>query len=504
MIHLPLLSITIFLPLLAALVLLCLRGATVDRLARPIAMVASLATLVLAVLLWVFFVPNQSGYQFQDRAAWLPITGCSYRVGLDGVSLALVLLTAFLAPLALLADAVVAGSRAREYAVVLLLFETTLLGIFASLDFLLFYIFYEGVLIPSSLAIGIWGGEGRARAAIKFFLFTFLGSLLMLLALIAMWVSSGTTDMPTLMATNFSPAMQDWLFWAFVAAFGVKLPIWPLHGWLSDAYAAAPGSTLILLAGVLGKAGAYGFYRFAIQMLPDASAHFAPWMIASGLVAISYAAIVAFAQTDIKRMIAFSSFSHMGIVLVGLFTLTAEGIDGAVFQMLAHGVIIAALFFTMAILSSRTGSTTIVDYAGTARRMPVLAVLAMLFTMANLGLPGTGGFVGELLVVIGAIHLGSVIALLSAAAMVLGAAYMLILFRRLFFEVPRGQSRALVGDLTGREFAVLAPLAIVILWMGVHPTSFSGLFDPQVSSFAQQHLPAQHFTALDALTFARK
>ena len=504
MIHLPLLSITIFLPLAAALVLLCLRGATVERFARPVALGASLLTLVLAVVMWVNFVPGGGAFQFQDRSAWLPIAGCSYRVGLDGVSLALVLLTTFLAPLALLADAVVAGARAREYAVVLLTFETTLLGIFASLDFLLFYVFYEGVLIPSSLAIGIWGGEGRARAAIKFFLFTFGGSLLMLLALIAMWVSAGTTDMPTLMATSFSPAMQAWLFWAFVAAFGVKLPIWPLHGWLSDAYAAAPGSTLILLAGVLGKAGAYGFYRFAIQMLPDASAHFAPWMIASGLVAISYAAIVAFAQTDMKRMIAFSSFSHMGVVLVGLFTLTAEGIDGAVFQMLAHGVIIAALFFTMAILSQRTGSTTIAEYAGAARRMPVLAVLAMLFTMANLGLPGTGGFVGEFLVVIGAIHLGSVIALLSALAMVLGAAYMLVLFRRVFFDLPGGVGRTLVADLTGREFAVLAPLALVILWMGIHPTSFSGLFDPQVSGFAQQHLPSERFTSMDSLTFARK
>ncbi len=502
MIHLPLLSIVVFLPAVAAIVLLLLRGAAVERLARPIAIGASLVTLLLTIILWIAFVPGQAGFQFQDRAAWLPITGCSYRVGLDGVSLAMVLLTTFLAPLALIAEAWGEGRRTREYAVVLLTFETTLLGIFASLDFLLFYVFYEGVLIPSSLAIGIWGGEGRARAAIKFFLFTFLGSLLMLLALIAMWVSAGTTDMPTLMATTFTPAMQAWLFWAFVAAFGVKLPIWPLHGWLSDAYAAAPGSTLILLAGVLGKAGAYGFYRFAIQMLPDASAHFAPLMIASGLIAISYAAFVAFAQTDFKRMIAFSSFSHMGVVLVGLFTLTAEGIDGAVFQMLAHGVIIAALFFTLAILSGRTNSNTIADYAGTARRMPVLATLAMLFTMANLGLPGTGGFVGELLVVIGAIHLGSITALLSAAAMVLGAAYMLVLFRRMFFEVPGGVSRGLVADLSMREFAVLAPLALVILWMGVHPTSFSGLFDPQVTSFAQQHLPSQHFTALDGWRFA--
>ena len=498
MIHLPLLTFAIFLPFVAALGLLLLRGPAADRLARPVALGASGLTFVLALVMWGAFKPGQAGFQLEDHSAWLPFNGTSYHVGLDGVSLALVLLTTFLTPLALLADALVpqssgGGRRARDYAVMLLTFETTLLGIFASLDFLLFYVFYEGVLIPSSLAIGIWGGEGRARAAIKFFLFTFLGSLVMLLALIAMWVNAGTTDMPALMATSFSPAMQDWLFWAFVAAFGVKLPIWPLHGWLSDAYAASSGSTLILLAGVLGKAGAYGFYRFTIQMLPDASAHFAPVMIASGLIAITYAALVAFAQTDFKRMIAFSSFSHMGMVLVGLFTLTAEGIDGAVFLMLAHGVIIAALFFTLAVLSGRTGSTTIADYAGAARSMPVLATLAMLFTMANLGLPGTGGFVGELLVVIGAIHLGSVIALLSALAMILGAAYMLVMYRRIFFEVPGGVVRGL-ADLSARELAVLVPLAVVVLWMGVYPTSFTGMFNAGVSTYAQQHLPAEHFT----------
>jgi NADH-quinone oxidoreductase subunit M len=489
MVHLPLLSVLIFLPAVAALALMLLPAAA-ERLARPI-------------ILWIAFVPGQAGFQFQDRTAWLPINGCSYRVGLDGVSLAMVLLTSVLAPLALLA-AGAAPERGRRYAIVLLTFETTLLGIFASLDFLLFYVFYEAVLIPSSLAIGIWGGQGRARAAIKFFLFTFLGSLLMLLALIAMWVSAGTTDMPTLMTTTFSPAMQAWLFWAFVAAFGVKLPIWPLHGWLSDAYEAAPGSTLILFAGVLGKAGGYGFYRFAIQMLPDASAHFAPLMIASGLIAITYAAFVAFAQTDFKRMLAFLSFSHMGVVLVGLFTLTAEGIDGAIFQMLAHGIIIAGLFFTLAILADRTGSTTIADYTGLARRMPILAVLAMLFTMANLGLPGTGGFVGELLVVIGAIHLGSITALLSAIAMVLGAAAMLVLYRRLFFERPATAATSRIPDLSIREFAVLAPLAVLVLWMGVFPTSFMGLFDPQVTNFAQEHLPAQHFTALGSWLFAQK
>lgn len=498
MTHLPLVSIMVFLPLLAALVLTFFRGAGpgTDRAAQVAAIGTSLVVLAIAVALWSGFRPG-GGFQFEDRAAWLPGTGASYHVGVDGVSLALALLTSFLSPLTLLAGTGprAAGRRLRDYAIIVLLFETTLLGIFVSLDFLLFYIFYEAVLIPSALLVGIWGSAGAPRAAIKFFLFTFAGSMVMLLALIAMWATAGTTDIPVLMHTNFSPAMQGWLFLAFLAAFGVKLPIWPLHSWLPDAYGTAPGGGLILFAGVLGKAGGYGFLRFPVEMLPDASATAQPLMIASGLIAISYAAFVAFAQTDFKRMIAYSSFSHMGVVLVGLFTLTAEGIDGAVFQMLAHGVIIAALFFTLAVLERRTTSTTIADYAGVARRMPVLATLAMLFVMASLGLPGTGGFVGELLVVVGAIHLGAITALLSAAAMVLGAAYMLVLYRRVMFESVGGRARGIVSDLRAGELAVLAPLAAVILWLGVHPTSFSNLFDAELTAYAQQHLPPQHFTA---------
>jgi NADH-quinone oxidoreductase subunit M len=358
------------------------------------------------------------------------------------------------------------------------------------------------VLIPSALLVGIWGAAGAARAAIKFFLVTFAGSMVMLLALIAMWAAAGTTDIPVLMHTSFSPVMQDWLFVAFLAAFGVKLPIWPLHTWLPDTYAAAPGGGLILFAGALGKAGGYGFLRFPVEMLPDASAIAQPIMIGSGLIAITYAAVVALAQTDFKRMIAWSSFSHMGVVLVGLFTLTAEGINGAVFQMLAHGVIIAALFFTLAILERRTGTTLIGECSGLARRMPVLATLAMLFVMANLGLPGTGGFVGELLVVIGAIHLGAITALLSAAAMVLGAVYMLLLYRRLMFADDGVRARGIVRDLSARELLVLAPMAVLVLWLGIHPTSFSALFDAELSAYAQQHLPPQHMTALPVTSSA--
>lgn len=494
MTHLPLLSILVFLPLAASVLVLALPAAV----ARAVAIGASVATLLLAILLWLRFVPAAGGFQFEDRTAWLPGSGIGYHVGLDGVSLALVLLVCALAPLALIAGPVGPAGRDKPFAVVVLGFETALLGIFASLDFLLFYVFYEFVLIPSSLLVGIWGRAGAARAAIRFFLFTFTGSLVMLVALIAMWNVAGTTDLPVLMSTSFSPTMQAWLFWAFVAAFGVKLPIWPLHTWLPDAYATAPGAGLILFAGALGKAGGYGFLRFAIQMLPDASAHYAPLMIASGVIAISYGAIVAFAQTDMRRMVAYSSFSHMGIVLVGLFTLTAEGIDGAVFQMLAHGIIIAALFFALSALEARTGSVEIADYAGAARKMPVMAALMMLFTMASLGLPGTGGFVGELLVVIGAIHVGPITALLSAAAMVLGVVYMLALYRGLMFGAVAGVIRGVIPDLGARELAVLCPLALLTLWMGIYPTSFTRLFDAGVTRFAVTHLPTERFTAAPA------
>lgn len=497
MTHLPLVSIMVFLPLLVAVALTFFRGTdeATDRAAQVVAIAASLVVLAITVGMWIGFRPG-AGFQFEDRAAWLPGTGVSYHVGVDGISLALALLTAFLTPLTLLAGPGLGGRRLRDYAIIILLFETTLLGIFCSLDFLLFYLFYEAVLIPSALLVGIWGSAGAPRAAMKFFLYTFAGSLVMLLSLISMWIAAGTTDIPVLMHTNFNPHMQGWLFLGFLAAFGVKLPIWPLHTWLPDAYATAPGGGLILFAGVLGKAGGYGFLRFPVEMLPDASAIAQPLMVGAGLIAITYAAVVAFAQTDFKRMIAYSSFSHMGVVVVGLFTLTAEGINGAVFQMLAHGVIIAALFFTLAILERRTTSTSIADYAGVARRMPVLAVLAMLFVMANLGLPGTGGFVGELLVVIGAIHLGAITALLSATAMVLGAVYMLVLFRRVFYESVVGRARGIVHDLSARELAVLAPLAVVVLWLGVHPTSFSALFDAELTAYAQQHLPPQHMTEL--------
>lgn len=483
---LPLLSLIIFLPLLGALVLLALRGGgeATQRAARRIALWTSVITWALSVLLWLGFQPTRPGFQFAERADWMPGFGVSYHVGVDGISLLFVLLTTTLTPLAILGSWRLAGARTRDYMLTVLLLETTLAGLFSSLDLVLFYVFFEATLIPGSLLIGIWGGEKRIAASLRFFIFTFAGSLFMLISILAMWRIAGTTDIPVLLHGHFGTATQIWMFVGFLIAFGVKLPAFPLHGWMPDAYAQAPAPAAVLLSGVLAKAGAYGFLRFNIQLLPDAAHAAAPWMIALGIIAISYAAITALGQTDMKRLIAYSSFSHMGLILVGLFTLNGPGVSGALFQMLSHGIVIAGLFLVAGMLATRTGSPEIARFGGVADRMPALATLAMLFTMANIGLPGTGSFVGELLVMIGAIRVGFWVALLSGASMIFGAVYMLVLYRRVMFGTASGLVAAL-RDLTSTELAVLAPLAFITLWMGVYPSSFTRIFDPAVRGLTQ-------------------
>ena len=485
--HLPLLSLVIFLPLLGALVLLLMPGESdgARGSVRQVALWTSLVDFALSVALWLGFDPSRAGFQFQEHADWIPRFGVSYHVGVDGISLLFVMLATTLTPVAILGSWRFAGTRVRDYMLTILLLETTLVGMFAALDFIVFYVFFEATLIPSSLLIGIWGSSAkRVTASLRFFLFTFGGSLFMLVALLAMWHIAGTTDIPVLLRTHFQPATQMWMFLAFALAFGVKLPLFPLHGWMPDAYTEAPAPAAVLISGVLSKAGAYGFLRFSISMLPDAAHRAAPWMIGLGIIAVIYAAIVALAQTDMKRLVAYSSFSHMGLILVGLFTLNSAGINGAVFQMLSHGIIIAALFLIVGMLGARMGSREIAGFGGVAHRMPMLAALLMLFAMANIGLPGTGAFVGELLVMIGAIRVGFWVALLSGMSMILGAVYMLVMVRRLMFGVASGLVAAL-RDLTAREMAVLAPLAVITLWMGVHPTSFTRVFNPTIRVLAQ-------------------
>jgi NADH-quinone oxidoreductase subunit M len=487
----PILSVITYLPLLGVAYLALLRGdeVAVARQARHAALAISLLTLALGVDLWTKFNPAEAGYQFVESVAWFPGLNIKYSLGVDGISLFLVLLTLVLTPIAILASASIV-KRARSFFAALLLLETMTTGMFAATDFLLFYVFFEAVLLPMYLIIGVWGGEKRIYAAVKFFLFTLAGSLFMLLALVWLWHDAGTTDIVTLLHTSIPVQAQIWLFAAFLASFGVKAAVWPLHTWLPDAYGEAPIPGTIMLAAVLSKMGAYGFLRFAVPMLPNASAAAAPLMFALGVVAVIYISLVALAQTDMKRLIAYSSVAHMGVIIIGIFTFTVEGIEGALFQMLSHGLVIAGLFVCAGVLLSRGEGLALSRLGGLAARMPAYAALLMLFTLANMGLPGTSGFIGEILVIVGAMKVNFWVSVLGAAGMVLGCAYMLVMVRAVLFDKFSHPGLARMVDLKPREYAMLVPLAALVLWLGVYPTSFTHMFDASVASLVQAHTAA--------------
>ena len=488
----PVLSLTTFLPLLGVLVLATLPGdeAASARNARWIALWTSLLAFVVSLVLWVRFDHRAAGYQFVETISWLPSFGVSYRLGVDGISVLFVLLSTALTPLCILASWEAVTVRVREYMAAFLILETMMVGMFSATDFLLFYMFFEGVLIPMYLIIGVWGGPRRVYASLKFFLYTFAGSVLMLLALLAMWHQAGTTDITVLLRTHFSAVMQFWLFLAFLASFAVKVPMWPVHTWLPDAHVEAPTAGSVILAGVLLKMGAYGFLRFSVPMLPLASQHFAPMMFALGVVAVIYTSLVALAQEDMKKLIAYSSVAHMGVVVIGIFTFNVQGVDGALFQMISHGVVSAALFLCVGVIYDRIHTRDIARYGGLADRMPAYALVFMLFTMASIGLPGTSGFVGEFLVLVGAFQVSLWLALFGSFGMILGAAYMLYLYRRVIFgKLSKPDLRAIL-DLSPREMAVFAPLVILTLWLGVHPSSFTSFFDATVGAMVQNHTEA--------------
>ncbi|KDM67641.1 NADH-quinone oxidoreductase subunit M [Acidiphilium sp. JA12-A1] len=459
------------------------------RNARWIALWTSLLVLVLAVVMVVGFNPSVHGFQFVDSAEWIPAYGIGYRMGVDGISLFFVALSALLTPVAVLASWR-ESRRVRDYMAAFLLLETMTIGMFSALDFLLFYIFFEGVLIPMYLIIGVWGGERRIHAAVKFFLFTLAGSLPMLLALVWMWHHAGTTDMVQLMHTAIAPTTQDWLFVAFLLSFGVKAAVWPMHTWLPDAYGEAPLPGTIMLAAVLSKMGAYGFLRFSLPMLPQATAYFEPFMFALGIIGIVYISFAALAQTDIKRMIAYSSVAHMGLIVVGIFTVTVAGIEGALFQMVSHGLVIAALFLCVGILLARGHSLRLDQLGGLASRMPVYATFLMLFVMANVGLPGTSGFVGEILVMIGAIQANFWVALLVGSGMILSVMYMLVMIRRVLFDKARSVANAVMADIGPREWLMLAPLAVLVIVLGFVPGGLTHIFDGAVQDLVHAHVAA--------------
>ncbi len=488
----PILSLITWLPLVGCLVMMMVRGdeATVASNARWTALWTSLLVFILSLVLWVKFDPSDAGFQFNEHVAWLPEYKVGYSMGVDGISVLFVLLSTLLTPICILSAWEVIQTRVREFMMSFLILETMMVGMFSAADFVVFYVFFEGVLVPMYLIIGVWGGSRRVYSAIKFFLFTLTGSVLLLLAMIAMWLQAGTTDIAVLLHTTFPAGMQNWLFLAMFASFAVKLPMWPVHTWLPDAHVEAPTAGSVILAGVLLKMGAYGFLRFSVPMLPEASAVFTPFMFTLSVVAVIYTSLVALAQEDMKKLIAYSSIAHMGVVTIGIFTFNFQGISGALFQMLSHGIVSAALFLVVGVVYDRIHTHEIARFGGLADRMPSYALVFMFFMMATNGLPGTSGFVGEFLVIIGSIQVNFWLALLGGMGMILGAAYMVYLYRRIIFgRITRDDLRNVL-DLSPREWAVFAPLIVLTLWMGIYPSSFTSYFDATVGSMVQHHAAA--------------
>ncbi|SBV95808.1 NADH-quinone oxidoreductase subunit M [uncultured Alphaproteobacteria bacterium] len=498
----PLLSIITFLPLVGVAFILMIRGdeEIVTRNSRNVALLTTCATFVMSLFLWFGFETGTADFQFVEQAEWLPGTGISYHVGVDGISVLFVLLSTFLMPVCVLAGWSAITSRVKEYMIAFLVLETMMVGMFCALDFMLFYIFFEGVLVPMFILIGVWGGPRRIYAAFKFFLYTLAGSMLMLVALLAMYFQAGTTDIPTLLRHAFAPEVQTWLFLAMFASFAVKVPMWPVHTWLPDAHVEAPTAGSVILAGVLLKMGAYGFLRFSVPMLPQASADFTPLIYGLSVVAVIYTSLVALVQEDMKKLIAYSSVAHMGFVTIGIFTMTAQGVTGALFQMLSHGVVAGALFLCVGVIYDRLHTREIARYGGLVHRMPKYAALFMLFMMASMGLPGTSGFVGELLVVLGAFQVNTWVATLMASGLILGACYMLFLYRRVVFGKVEKEDVKTMQDITGREFAMFAPLVIAVLWMGLYPAPFLDIMSASVDNLIANFETAR--AAADAGTAA--
>jgi NADH-quinone oxidoreductase subunit M len=488
------LSLTTFAPLLGVAGILILRffGRPDDpktlNAARWISLVVTLGTFALSVLMIARFDPNVAGFQFLEDVPWF--AGLHYRMGVDGISVLFVLLTTFLMPLCILASWKVTN-RVLEYMITFLVLETLMIGVFTALDLILFYIFFEFGLIPMFLIIGIWGGQRRVYAAFKFFLYTLLGSVLMLAAILGMISIAGTSSIPVLMTYHFDPGLQIWLWLAFTASFAVKLPMWPVHTWLPDAHVEAPAAGSVILAAILLKMGGYGFLRFSLPMFPQASQFFTPLVFALSVIAVIYTSLVAFRQVDMKKLIAYSSVAHMGLVTIGIFSGNVQGEQGAIFQMLSHGVISGALFLCVGVVYDRMHTREIAFYGGVVNRMPWYAAVFMLFTMANIGLPGTSGFVGEILSMTGGYQASTWTAILAATGMILSAMYMLTLYRGIVFGELVNPKLAAIPDLEWREVAVFAPLMVATLVMGVVPSTVFNITQASVD-----HLTAAYRAAI--------
>ncbi len=462
----PILSLLLLVPLAGAIACLFVSAPT----ARMVALAATLANLVLGLVLWASYEVGGAQWQFTERAELF--AGFSWALGIDGIALMLIVLSVFLMPICIGASWSAIQARVNEYMAAFLLMETLMLGVFMAQDLLLFYIFFEAGLIPMYLIIGIWGGSNRIYAAYKFFLYTLLGSVLMLIAMLWMIFTAGTSYIPALMAADFPIAAQTWLWLAFFASFAVKMPMWPVHTWLPDAHVQAPTAGSIILAGVLLKMGGYGFIRFSLPMFPDASAQFMWLVFGLSMAAVVITSLIALVQHDMKKLIAYSSVAHMAIVSAGLFAFNVQGLEGAMVMMLSHGLVSGALFLCVGIIYDRLHTREIARYGGLSTNMPVYAGMFLLFTMASIGLPGTSGFVAEFLSLAGVYQVSSWATFVLALGIILGAAYMLGLFRGVAFGPQRNEDAALLPDLNRRELALLAPLAAGVLWMGVYPESF--------------------------------
>ncbi len=512
----PWLSLITFLPLVGVLLIATLGtgdSEIVKRNVRNVALFTTIATFLVSLVIWVNFDYTTAEFQFVEKFDWLGTGGeCSvdgpvgledavqlpcYHMGVDGISMLFVILTTFLMPFCILASWNAINERVSQYMMAFLVLETLMIGVFCALDLVLFYVFFEGGLIPMFLIIGIWGGARRIYATFKFFLYTLLGSVLMLLAMMAMYWNAGTTDIPTLLAHDFPASMQTWLWLAFFASFAVKMPMWPVHTWLPDAHVEAPTAGSVILAGILLKMGGYGFIRFSLPMFPVASEVFAPLVFTLSVVAIIYTSLVALAQEDMKKLIAYSSVAHMGFVTMGIFSAAVarpdtgayvvQGLQGGIIQMISHGFISGALFLCVGVIYDRMHTREIAAYGGLVNRMPLYAFAFMLFTMANVGLPGTSGFVGEFLTLLGTYQVNTWVAFFATTGVILSAAYALWLYRQVVFGELQKDSLKNIKDLSPREIVVLAPLVIATLFFGIYPKPLFDVTKVSVDNLVEEH-----------------
>ncbi|MEQ1789276.1 MAG: NADH-quinone oxidoreductase subunit M [Rickettsiales bacterium] len=490
------LSILILVPIIGAFIIMFAGKQDEANIARYIALFTTLITFFVSLLLWVGFDSSTAEFQFVETAPWFKDLGISFHLGIDGISLFMVLLTTFLMPFCILCSWKSITTRVRAFMVNFLALEAFVIGVFSSLDMVMFYIFFEGMLIPMYLIIGIWGGNRRIYASYKFFLYTLAGSVLFLISIIYLYLQFGTTDIPTLMtkAPTLGLSVQQYLWLAMFASFAVKVPMWPVHTWLPDAHVQAPTAGSVILAGILLKMGAYGFLRFSLPMLPEASHYYAPFIFTLSVIAVIYTSLVALVQHDMKKLIAYSSVAHMGFVTIGIFTFNMQGIEGAIIQMISHGLVSGALFLCVGVIYDRLHTREIKHYGGVASIMPKYALLFMFFTMASVGLPATSGFVGEFLILLGAFKANTLVAFGATTGLILGAAYALWLYKRVMFGEVTNEEVKTMPDVSAREMLIFIPLLVVVLWIGLYPKPYFSAMEASVKHLIEQTnvvMPAQ-------------